>query len=111
MSGFTTLSGDKIMMITGVPKNERWWLWAALLWIILSLGPGLELVNKPIFIGYFPLLYLWSFAFYIISLILICILCYRIKFHTVPEDIKSIYDEEKKATAGAPAPKEGGSNG
>jgi hypothetical protein len=82
-------------MLTGVPKNERWWLWAALLWIILSLGPGLELANKPVFIGLFPMLYVWSFTFYIISLILITILCYRMTFHKVPENIISIYDEEK----------------
>jgi hypothetical protein len=84
-------------MFTGIPKKERWWLWAALLWIILSLGPGLELANKPVFIGLFPLLFVWSFCFYIISLVLIAILCYRISFHTVPENIVSIYDEQAAA--------------
>jgi hypothetical protein len=95
-------------MITGVPKKERWWLWAALIWVILSLGPGLELANYPIFIGYFPLLYIWSVLFYIVSLILIAILCYRMKFHTVPENIISIYDEE--TAKDKPAAQEGSDN-
>jgi fatty acid desaturase len=84
-------------MFSGIPAKERWWLWAALLWVILSLGPGLELVNKPVFVGLFPLLFVWSFAFYIVSLILLTILCYRMTFHTVSENIVSIYDEQQQA--------------
>jgi hypothetical protein len=93
-------------MFSGIPVKERWWLWVALLWVILSLGPGLELANKPVFIGLFPLLYIWSFSFYIISLILIVILCYRMSFHTVSEKIVSIYDEEQQE-AEKPAATEG----
>lgn len=76
-------------MLTGVPKNERWWLWAFFLWIFFALGPGLLLASKPIFIGYFPLLYVWSFAFWMLSLVLLYILGYRLTFTDVPDNLKA----------------------
>jgi hypothetical protein len=75
-------------MFSGLPKNERWWFWCALVWIFFSLGPGLLVASKPVYIGYFPLLYVWSFAFWIISLVLIYILAFKLDVAQVPEDIQ-----------------------
>ncbi|MFZ5946105.1 MAG: hypothetical protein ACOYVD_18615 [Bacillota bacterium] len=75
-------------MITGVPKNERWWLWTFFIWIFFSLGPGLLLANKAAFIGYFPVLYVWSMAFWIISLVLTYYLGYKLSFTDIPENIE-----------------------
>jgi hypothetical protein len=83
------------MMISGVPKKERWWLWALAAWIICSLGPGLEIGNRAAYIGYFPVLYVWSFAFWLLSIVLAYCLAYKVHFHDVPTDIKSIYDEKQ----------------
>ncbi|MBZ4653953.1 MAG: hypothetical protein JG781_1292 [Peptococcaceae bacterium] len=75
-------------MLSGVPKSERWWLWAFFLWIFFSLGPGLLLANKPAFIGYFPVLYVWSLAFWVISLILTYFLGYKLTFTNISDDIE-----------------------
>lgn len=84
-------------MITGVPKNERWWLWALALWIVLALGPGLEIANKPLYIGYFPLLYVWSVAMWIVSILLAAVLAYKMKFHEVPLDITPLNPGEDES--------------
>lgn len=81
-------------MITGVPRKERWWFWAFLAWIILSLGPGLIIASKPTFIGYFPFLYVWSFGFWIISLVLCYILGYKLSLTDVPEKFDADKDSE-----------------
>lgn len=83
-------------MITGVTRKDRWWLWAFLAWIILSLGPGLLLANKPTFIGYFPLLFVWSVVFWIISLILVYVLGYKLPMTEVAEK----FDESKQDEGG-----------
>ncbi|MDR3175737.1 MAG: hypothetical protein LBU06_04315 [Desulfovibrio sp.] len=83
------------MMITGVPKKERWWLWAFAVWIFFSLGPGLEVGSQPVFFGYFPALYVWSFVFWLLAIGLACCLAYCVHFHDVPTDIKSIQDEKQ----------------
>ncbi len=88
-------------MLTGVPQKERWWLWAMLLWVILSLGPGLMLASFPVFIGPFPLLYVWSLAMYGFSLVLIYLLVYKISFHNVSEDIISEEDELQQTPGGS----------
>jgi hypothetical protein len=75
-------------MFTGVPQKERWWFWVFFAWIFFSLGPGLLLASKPVFIGYFPLLYVYCFVFWIISMVLCYIVGYKMKFTEMPEDIK-----------------------
>ena len=72
--------------MTGVPKNERWWFWAFFLWIFFALGPGLLLASKPVFIGYFPLLFVWSLGLFVVSLVLTYILGYKLSFTELPED-------------------------
>ncbi len=84
-------------MITGVPKHERWWLWALALWIVLALGPGLELANTPSYIGYYPVLYVWCVAMWILSILLAAILAYKMKFHEVPDDITPLHSDEDEA--------------
>ena len=81
------------MVITGVPRKEYWWIWVFFIWVLLAAGPVLNLMSKPVWIGYFPLLYVWSLAMYAFSLVLILIECYKLTFHIVPEHIVSIYDE------------------
>lgn len=83
-------------MLTGVPRKERWWLWAFFIWIFLSLGPGLLMASKPVFIGYFPLLYVWSLAFFAVSLVLTYILGYKLTFTNVPEDVGDEDDTERR---------------
>ena len=77
-------------MITGVPKKERWWLWALAIWIIFALGPGLEIANKHEFIGYFPVLYVWSVLMWLVSIVLAFFLAYKLKFHEVSTDIHPV---------------------
>lgn len=75
-------------MLTGVPKNERWAIWMVFIWVFFSLGPGLLIANVPAFIGYFPVLFVWSLAFFVISVIITYILAYKISFLNVPEDFE-----------------------
>jgi hypothetical protein len=82
------------MLISGVPKNQRWWLWAFALWIFFSLGPGLALGSQAFYIGYFPFLYVWSFIFWIFAVILAWILAYKLDFHEVSTDITPMHGGE-----------------
>ena len=82
------------MFITGVPKNQRWWLVAFVTWVFFALGPGLSLGSQPFYIGYFPFLYVWSFVFWMISICLAAALAYKVNFHEVSEDIKPIHEEK-----------------
>lgn len=82
------------MFLTGVPKTQRWWLWAFAAWIFFSLGPGLSLGSQNFYIGYFPFLYVWSFIFWICSIILAWALAYKVNFHEVSTDIKAVHDEK-----------------
>lgn len=82
------------MFITGVPKNQRWWLYALGVWIFFSLGPGLTLGSQPCYIGYFPFLYVWSFAFWMLAILLAIALVYMVDFHEPPTDIKPIHEEK-----------------
>ncbi|MDR2603881.1 MAG: hypothetical protein LBC55_00810 [Desulfovibrio sp.] len=83
------------MMISGVPKNERWWLRALAVWIICALGPGLEIGNRASYIGYFPFLYVWNFAFWVLAIVLAYFLAFKVHFHDVPTDITAIQDERQ----------------
>ena len=76
------------IVLTGIPKQERWWLWAFFAWIFFSLGPGLMIANIPAFIGYFPVLFVWSLVFFGLSIILCYILAYKLSFTDVPEDFE-----------------------
>jgi len=80
-------------MITGIPKNERWFLWALLAWILLALGPGLQLASKPVFIGYFPLLYVYSVVMFFIGLWLCYMAGYKLKFTVMPDDLENENEE------------------
>jgi len=84
------------MIITGVPQKEVWWLWALAVWIFFSLGPGLEFGSVPAYIGYFPVLYVWSVAFWLLSIVLALFLAFKVNFHEVPTDIEPITEEEKR---------------
>jgi hypothetical protein len=80
-------------MLTGVPKNERWFLWVFLAWVFFALGPGLQLASKPVFVGHFPLLYVYCIVMFIISLILCYILGYKLKMTDIPEDFLEAEEE------------------
>lgn len=82
-------------MLSGVPKKEYWWLWLFFAWLFFSMGPGVMLASKPVFIGYFPLLFVWSLVFFVISLLLTFLLAYKVTFKDVPETFEN-EDEEGK---------------
>lgn len=86
-------------MLTGVPQHERWWLWALGVWIFFSLGPGLEIGSQATYIGYFPMLYVWSVLMWGCSIVLAYFLAFKLTFHEVPTDIISIHDEQEQGGA------------
>lgn len=82
-------------MISGIPKNERWFLWALFAWIFMCLGPGLQLASKPVFIGPFPLLYVYCVVFFIVGLWLCYMVGYKLSFTQMPEDIEIASEEQE----------------
>jgi len=80
-------------MLTGIPKNERWFIWAFFAWIFFALGPGLQLASKPIWIGHLPLLYVYCIVMFLISLILCYVLGYKLKL----ANIQDTFEEEEES--------------
>ena len=85
-------------LFTNLPKNQSWWLWAFLAWLFFSMGPGLEWFgSRAVFIGPFPWLYLLELLWFVMAIILIYFLCYRLDFCDINDDqIQRIINESEE---------------
>jgi len=85
-------------MLTGVKKGEKWVFWFLLVFMLLWVGPGLELFNKPIMVGAFPLLHVFSFGGWIILIILNYIIGYKLETFSVSDIEEEIKTQELRKT-------------
>jgi hypothetical protein len=85
--------------VSGVPQNERWFFWAVLVFILLSIGPGIQLASVPEFIGYVPILFIQEQIGWIASMILCYIASYKLRCTQTIEYEEEILNIEKQMYA------------
>jgi hypothetical protein len=85
-----------VKSVSGVPQNERWFFGAVLIFILLSIGPGIQLASVPEFIGYFPVLFLQEQLGWVASMVLCYIACYKLKCTQTVDYEEEILSMEKR---------------
>lgn len=83
--------------MTGIPGSEKWWFWAFIVFLLWAIGPGIELMARPIFIGPFPLIYWHELASWIVSIWLCWVAGYKLKctqVDEIEEELLKLVEEE-----------------
>lgn len=86
--------------MTGVPAKERWFFWAMIVFVLWSVGPFLEVVGQPVFIGPFPLLFWHELLSWVVSVILCWIGGYKLcctQIDDIEAELLAAPEEDAKA--------------
>lgn len=86
-------------MITSVPKNEVWWLWALAIWIFFLSGRGwssaADLSISAIFLFFISGLWPCGSS----RLFWLCFLAFKLTFHEASLDIKPVHEDNQEGGA------------
>jgi len=85
--------GSKLKFMSGVPANEKWWFWGFIVFLLWSVGPGIEIFARPVFIGPLPMLYWHELASWIVSIWLCYMAGYKLKCTQVTDIEKELMEK------------------
>ena len=86
----------KRKFMSGVPANEKWWFWAFIVFLLWSIGPGIEIFSRPVFIGPFPMIYWHEVASWLVITWLCWVAAYKLKCTQVDGIEEELHAQEKK---------------